>query len=521
MVFPDMISTCQRLLVWIAFVPCMPCAAAPQPAPYFTDHAVLPAGRPVPVWGLADPGEPLHVEFAGHRLATQAASDGSWSVDLPAMAAGTRGEMRIQGSKTITLRDVVTGELWFCSGQSNMEWTVAKSLNAEAEIRAAEFPDIRHFKVTLKSSPVQLDAFAIAGPAWQPAAPDTVGSFTAAGYYFAREIHRRLGVPVGIINATWGGTPIHPWMTPDSFQGWEHYNQFLENKRKEIDDWPRRKAENDARLAEWETEVRKAKQEGREPPSRPWFPPPPDAGQAMPGQLYHAMVHPFTRLPLRGFLWYQGESNAGGGESGGARYTTLQNRLIQGWREAWSDESLPFLFVQLAGFRAPSDPTGISWAFLREGQQASLKTPLTAMATAVDIGDPDDVHPKNKQEVGRRLALLALTDFHQITDIDSRGPEFASAELLDGGISVTFKHADGGLRTRDGLAPAGFEIAGGDGTFHPAVARIDGSAVMVRHPAVPEPRHVRHAFRNFPEINLTNHAGLPALPFRSDGPKHR
>jgi sialate O-acetylesterase len=495
--------------------------AAPRPAPYFTDHAVLPAGRPVPVWGRADPGEQVQVEFAGRRISTTAADDGTWSADLPAMPAGTRGEMCIEGRGSVTLHDVVTGEIWFCAGQSNMEWTVAKSMNADAEIRAADFPDIRHFKVTLKSSPAPLDAFVIAGPAWQPASSETVGSFTAVGYYFAREIHRRLGVPVGLINATWGGTPIHPWMSPPSIEGWEHYGQLMENKRKEIADWPRRSAENDARLVEWQEQAAQAQKNGREPPARPWFPGPPDAGQYMPGQLYNAMIHPFTRIPLRGFLWYQGESNAGGGEGGGARYTTLQNRLIHGWREAWSDGSLPFLFVQLAGFRAPSDPTGISWAFFRGGQQASLEIPNTDMATAMDIGDPDDVHPTNKQEVGRRLALLALSDVYQKTGIVSRGPEFATAVPGNGEIRVNFRHARGGLRTRDGKPPAGFEIAGEDRVFHPADTLIDGTAVIVRHVGVPVPHHVRHAFHNHPQHNLTNAAGLPALPFRSDGSKLR
>lgn len=484
-------------------------------APYFTDHTVLPSGREVPVWGRAEPGRQIHVSFARHQATATTGSDGIWLVQLPPLAPGTRGELSITGDNTsIVLKDVVAGEVWFCSGQSNMEWTVAKSLHAESEIRNADLPDIRHYKVTLRSSPKPLDAFGVAGPAWRPASPETAGAFTAVGYFFAKEIHRHLKVPIGLIDATWGGTPIHPWMTLPQIKAWEHYGEMMENKRKEIADWPRRKAENEARLTQWEQEARQATADGRAAPVRPWFPGPPDSGQYMPGQLYHAMVHPFIRFPVRGVLWYQGESNAGGGEGGGARYTQLQNRLIQGWRESWNNASLPFLFVQLAGFRQPTDASGTSWAFLREGQQASLALPHTAMATAADIGEPNDVHPKNKQEVGRRLALLALTDVYQKTGFHSRSPEPTRIEKTGDSLRITFRHASGGLKTRDGKAPAGFTLAGEEGVLHAAEARIEGDSVIVRHPLVTQPKQMRHGFVNYPEINLTDAGNLPVLPFR-------
>lgn len=493
-------------------------AAITKVAPYFTDHAVLPSERAVPVWGLADPGQKIQVSFANHHLSTTTGADGKWSVDLPALTAGTRGELRIEGDTAIVLHDVVAGEVWFCSGQSNMELTVEKYRDAATEIKNAAFPDIRHFKVTLRSSPGPLDAFAIAGPIWQPASPENVGSFTAAGYFFAREIRKRLNVPVGLINATWGGTPIHPWMTPEEIQSWEHYGQMMENKRKEIENWPRRKAENEASIREWQEQVKKAEAERRPAPVKPWFPGPPDAGQYMPSQLYHAMVLPFTRIPVCGVLWYQGESNAGGGEGGATRYTELQNRLIRGWRKDWRNESMPFLFVQLAGFRQPADASGLSWAFFREGQQATLAVHHTAMAVAADIGEADDVHPKNKQELGRRLALLALTDVYQKPGILSRGPEPERIEPGEQSIRITFRHAQGGLKTADGKTPAGFTVAGEDKIFHPADAKIEGDTIIVSSPSVPHPKFVRHAFANFPELNLINEAGLPAAPFRSDRP---
>ncbi len=489
-------------------------------ASFFSNHAVVQCGRPLPVWGRATPGESITVGFAGQVRRATTGADGAWSVTLPAFDAGTRGSLRVAGKSTLEFKDVVVGELWFCSGQSNMQWTVEKSLNAEQEISSADFPDIRHFTVPLRTAKQTLTELPDRSAVWQPATPQTTGGFSAVAWFFARHLHQQLKVPVGVINSSWGGTPIHPWMTPESIETWEHYPAMIEGKRQEIDSWPERKKEFDEKIRHWEIEVAAAKAEGREEPKRPWLPGPPDAGQYMPSNLYHAMVHPFTRLPLRGFLWYQGESNAGSGEGGGMRYTELQNRLIGGWRKAWGHDAMPFYFVQLANFTQPADATGINWAYLREGQQGSLVVPNTGMASAIDIGEADDVHPRNKQEVGRRLALLALSQTYQKMNIQAHGPEFLAAKTEAGAIRVSFRHADGGLKTRDGAPPSAFEIAAGDLRFVAASARIDGGSILVNSPEVPEPAHVRHAFSNNPAVNVTNGANLPLLPFRSDVPSN-
>jgi sialate O-acetylesterase len=505
--------TAFRPAILLLFVLAAPCVAL-QPAPWFTDHAVLPANRSFPVWGRAAAGETVWVSFAGHTGDNRTAADGAWQVMLPVMSAGTRGTLEIRtAAQTLDFQDVVTGEIWFCSGQSNMQWTVGKSLNASHEIATADFSDIRHFFVPLRASADPCDLFQIGQTSWQPATSAHVGQFTAVGYFFARHLHRELKVPVGLIHASWGGTPIHPWMTPESIQGWDGYGKLIEGKQREIAEWPVKKAQYDEKIRQWETEVEAARAEGREPPRKPWVPGPPDAGQYMPSRLYQAMVHPFIRMPVHGVLWYQGESNAGGGEGGAQRYAELQRRLVTGWRKAWNCGDFPFYHVQLANFRA-EDPSGISWAFLREAQQAALDVPATAMATAVDIGDSTDVHPTNKQEVGRRLALLALRHHYGKKDIICHGPQADAVEATTGGeLRIRFKHA-GGLTTRDGLPPAGFEVAGDDMAFRPATARIDGGSIVVSHPDVTVPRHVRHAFTNDPTVNLTNRAGLPALPCR-------
>ncbi len=489
--------------------------AAVVPAPVFGDYTVVQRGMPLPVWGTADPGEMVKVSFAGQSHETKAGADGNWQVIFAPLKGGARGNMVFSATNTVEAKDVVAGEVWFCSGQSNMGKDVGTSANAAAEIAAADLPDIRQFQVPPKPATEPQDASFLKGATWKPASPETVGKFTAAGYYFAKEIHRKFDVPVGIINSSWGGTRIQPWMPPEVLKADLGYEKMLEGKKAEIAAWPARKIELDQQLKDWEQQSATAKAEGREPPVKPWIPRPPDEGNNMPGQLYNGMIHPLVRFPIRGALWYQGESNAGGGVGGAAEYTRLQMGMVEGWRKAWGIGDFPFYFVQLPNFIA-ADATGRSWAFFREGQEKSLALKNTGMAVAIDIGDSNDIHPANKQEVGRRLARLAFARTYRQAGMAGSGPVFAGSSVQGDAIHVRFNHAEGGLVAKDPQAVTGFEIAAADGNFQPASANLQGDGVTVRSPEIKVPAFVRYAWINDPQAGLSNKEGLPLAPFRTD-----
>ena len=292
------------------------------------------------------------------------------------------------------------------------------------------------------------------------------------------------------------------------------YTALLERKQKEIAAWPAREKQIQADLKAWEIADATAKSAHQPEPVKPWNPGPPDSGQYMPGQLYNAMIHPLIRYRIRGAVWYQGESNAGGGAAGAADYTDLQSRLIAGWRQDWGIGDFPFYFVQLPNWNNDSDRSSNSWAFFREGQANVLKVPNTGMAVTIDIGDANNIHPKNKQEAGRRIALLAMANtYHQ--KVTCHGPEFKRSEINGAEIKITFTHTDGGLVAHDG-GLKGFTIAGANKEWQPADARIEGDSVIVSSKEVPQPLAVRYAWLNNPDCNLYSRAGLPAMSFRTD-----
>jgi sialate O-acetylesterase len=497
----------------------MPSAPAEvTPAPFFTDQAVIQHGVPLPVWGTAEPGEKIEVAFGGQTLATTADSGGGWQVTFAPFPAHTRGSMSFKASNTIEAKELVAGDVWFCSGQSNMQMAVSRVKDAESEIASAEWPDVRHFAVPLKASAEPSGDGFLKDVKWQAASAEYVANFTAVGYFFAREIHQKAAVPVGIINASWGGTPIHPWIPLATLRQDPVYEKIMAKKQAEIAAWPERKIKLDQEIRDWEQAVETAKAEGRVPPVRPWQPGVPSAGQYMPGQLDNGMVHPLIRFPIRGILWYQGESNANNGPGGAAEYTHLQTLLIQGWRKAWGLDSLPFYFVQLPNHKAPNDATGVSWAYFREGQEKSLKVPQTAMAVTIDIGDPDDVHPMNKQDVGHRLARLALAHTYGQEDSISDVPRFLSSNIKGKAIHLKFSDTRSGLILKSGQESSGFEIAAADLVFKPATVELDGSIVVVRGPEdMVKPRFVRYAWQNNPTVALITRDGLPLAPFRTDG----
>jgi len=448
--------------------------AAPLPGPLFHDHAVLQADKPVPVWGLAAPGEHVSVAFGGQSVGATAGPDGRWITFLSPLASNPSGlDLTVTGKGSVTIHDVLVGEVWLCAGQSNMEYPVsdpgsgAHVDNAPAEVAAAAFPLIRHFKETRRASASPVDE---AGGDWKVCSPGTVGQFTAVGYFFARDIFDRLGVPVGIINCTWSGTPIEAWMSPAALALFPGYSNGH--------------AGADATL-------------GKEDP---W----------VPAALFNGMIHPVLPYAIRGVLWYQGESNVG---RAGA-YAQQFPALITSWRSHFGQGDIPFLWVQLANFKAPPSGRGEALPNLREAQSRALALPATGQAVAIDIGDPSSINPRNKQEVGRRLALIAKAKVYAIP-VDYSGPAFAGAEAEGASMRVHFRFTGEGITASDKPLQS-FEVAGADKVFHPAKAVIQGSTLLVQSPLVKQPVAVRYAWRNAPEANLYNGAGLPAAPFRSD-----
>lgn len=481
-------------------------------APLFTDHAVLQRDKLVPVWGEAEPGERVKVTFAGQVRGTVAGPDRRWVVLLdPLPANGTGADLTVEGRTTVVVRDVVVGEVWFCSGQSNMEWPVERAANAAQEIKAANYPLLRHVKVerTVATEPARR----VATTAWQAATPANVASFTAVGYFFARELHQKLKVPVGLVNCSWGGTPVESWLSPAALASDPAFAVVGERWRQGLAEYPAAKAAYDAALEAWRKADAVAKATG---PSayRAWQKdhPRPRAPRGAgdpwtPSGLFHGMVNPVLPFAVRGVLWYQGESNA---ERAG-EYHALFTALIRSWRSHFGDPDLPFYWVSLAGYRNPADPTGISYALIRDAQTRALALPQTGQALAIDVGEADDIHPKNKQEVGRRLALLAKRRIHGFTG-DDTGPTVATAVREGSAVRITFTPPAAGLLARGKPAQA-LELAGADGVFHRAEARIERETLVVSSRAVPQPEAVRYAWSNYPEANLANSAGLPAVPF--------
>lgn len=496
------------LVAALALAVCPLGFAAVTPASLFQDGLVLQRGKPVPVWGTASPGERVIVEFAGHEIETVADDSGRWVAELPALeASSSPAELVIRSSDdTITLKDVLVGEVWLCSGQSNMAWTVKQSGDAEAEIAAGNHPLIRHFKVALVPSVEPAEA--VKGE-WQATSPETVADFSAVAYYFARELQSELGVPIGLINSSWGGTPVESWMSPEGLAADPHGSAVAARWQAALAAYPEAMQRYETARAEWEKERDAAAAAGQEFTKRAPRRPEGEGGRMHPSSLYHGMISPLLPYGLRGVIWYQGEANA----SRFAEYRTLFPNMITQWRKDFGQGDVPFYFVQLANLERPADTTDTQWAFQREAQAEALKLPNTGQAVIIDVGDPTDIHPMDKQSVGKRLALLALENDYA-RDVSSEAPIFASASAEDGAMRATFS-GEGGLKLVNAPGKS-FEVAGEDRTFHPAEATLDGNVLVVKSAAVSQPVAVRYAWSNNPAATLFSETGLPVAPFRSD-----
>ena len=622
-----------------------PSATSVQPDELFTDNAVLQRGKDIIIWGTADPGGTLEVELGENEAQAEADEQGKWQVTLPAMEAGGPYELEIEGAEDISLKNIMIGDVWLASGQSNMEWALKAEVdNFEEEIASADFPNIRLFTVARNTSYTPLDSLSAVGGGWLPCSPETVPDFSAVAYFFGRQIHQEQGVPIGLINSTWGGTPAEAWtseqalMTMPDFQAvlkerqqstnanmspeereqsrntiiqtadqkigaddyqpdfnvnggktmaiptlWEeadttlrtfdgfvwfqktinlparYAGQALTLHLGAIDDdditWfngqriGETRGHNKNREYELPAEAVKAGENtitvrvqdnsgggGLYGPAEemylaqgdnklsveltgPWQydatqePRFPESGnfQRQPAMLYNAMIAPLLPYPLKGAIWYQGESNAARAK----QYATLFPGMIQDWRQQWGGEPFPFLFVQLANFEpqgAPSD----QWAYLREAQNAALELENTGMAVTIDIGDLADIHPRNKQDVGDRLAQAAQAVAYGDKETFT-GPMYESMRVAGDSIILTFKEVGEGLMKLPDEEVAGFMIAGEDQQFVEAEAHIIGTnEVSVRAPEVNQPAAVRYGWANNPSVNLYNEEGLPVSPFRTD-----
>jgi sialate O-acetylesterase len=496
------------LCLMTAFAPAAP--AELVPAPLFTDHTVLQCDRPVPVWGRATPGAKVEVTFRDQTIGATTTADGRWIVYLAPLAASIEpAELMISaGAEKLVLHDVVVGEVWLAAGQSNMEWPVSSLREDERKLAAIDLPLVRHLKVEHRSGPTPADVFQSAG--WKTATVANVGEFTAVGYFFARDLQRKLGVPVGLVHSSWGGTAIESWMS-DACRATLPIGATIEARwQQSIKEWPpERVARYPAEMEAWQKADAHAKAT-KTKNLLPWPQPPATADSpARPGGPFNAMIAPLQPVAVRGVLWYQGESNVGRPDE----YAELFPALIRAWRANWGDANLPFLFVQLPNY-ADNNPRGRAWARLREVQTQALDLPAVWMAVAIDLGEPDNLHPTRKLELGRRLALIAKNQVYGIPG-DYTGPVFAGATREGAAMRVRFTHAATGLIARD-RPPQALELAGADKVFHPATAKIQRDTLLVTAKEVREPVAVRYAWSNAPTANLYSGAGLPVIPFRSD-----
>jgi sialate O-acetylesterase len=514
------------ILSALTLVTAIPAAADVRLPKILTDNMVLQRDLPVRVWGWADAGEDVAVTLAGKSATTRANEKGQWSLELPAFKTGENLELTVKGKNSLTLKNLVVGDIWVCSGQSNMEMDLGGCVGAAEDIKAADLPKIRRIKINHEQA-AQPEMDAPTATQWQICSPDTAGGFTAVGFYFAREIQQKTGVPIGIVDANWGGTPIEPWVATEGLEIVAELKPEFIARQEAIKAFRAELPKALIQLEGWIAKTRKDLADGTETGPRPAFPIHP-GGNVWSG-MYNSMVHPFVPLPMKGALWYQGESNGGEGET----YYHKMRALIGGWRQQWRQGDFPFCFVQLASFQgATEDPGDASgWPRLREAQTRSLSIPNTGMAVITDtvpLAEAGDIHPRNKYDVGLRLARWALNRDYGQKELEVSGPLFKALKIEGSKARLIFDHVGSGLMVgkKEGRAAAietkeerlkRFAVAGADKKWHWAKAVIENDTVVVSSPEVTEPVAVRYAFSMNPAgCNLYNKEGLPASPFRTD-----
>jgi sialate O-acetylesterase len=457
----------------------------------FQSHMILQRDAKVPVWGWADAGEEVTVSFQGQTKTAKPDEKGKWSVTLDPLKVGEAEKMTVKGKNEVGLDDVLVGEVWVCSGQSNMEWPITASIDPDLEAGAANFPKIRLLQIPNVPMGTPQEK---CGGQWQVCSADSVRGFSAVGYFFGRQLHETLGVPVGLIASDWGGTPADTWTSPEGFAATPDLKPILDRAA--------------GQLQQYEANKDKPGADGKKPAD-------PRLNPHYPSSLYNGMIAPIAGYGIRGAIWYQGESNAGRAY----QYRLLMPTMIQSWRTAWKQGDFPFYQVELANFMAPkTEPGDSAWAELREAQYiATTAIPNVGRACIIDIGAEKDIHPKDKQNVGKRLARLALNRDYGRKEIVAHGPQYKSSEFKDGKATIKFDTAGPKLISYYGQPLRGFAIAGEDKQWKWAEAKITGpDTIEVSSGDIKEPKAVRYNWADNPSGTLYNETYLPAYPFRTD-----
>ncbi|MGD7654388.1 MAG: sialate O-acetylesterase [Verrucomicrobiales bacterium] len=496
----------------------LPAAAELKLSKLFSDHMVIQRDLPIRIWGWDHAGQTVTASFSGSSASTTATGEnGRWELTLPARPASAEpATLTISGSSETSVNDILVGEVWLCSGQSNMRFPMAKSTGADLDLLVENHPAIRLLKLPNVASQQPLDDF---NASWTPATDTTaIADFSAVGYYYGRILEENLGVPVGLIDNSWGGSAAEAWLRRDVFDADPRNSEQIDYWRKIETTIPQREAAHQKRLASFHAEKQAAEQAGKRFTRK--APKGPQAmlnSQRRPGNLYGGMLRPLIGYGIRGVIWYQGEANS----SRAGNYATLFPSMINHWRAEWNQGDFPFYWAQLADYQAESpQPPALQdakWAALRDAQTATLSLPHTGQAVIITSGETNDIHPTDKLTVARRLARHALNKTYGFDQLVCESPRYQSHKAENGKITVTFETFGSKLDTADVHHVVGFAIAGDDLNWKWAKGKLKGkNQVEVSNPDIPNPVHVRYAWANNPVCNLQNPEGLPATPFRTD-----
>ncbi|QVY66010.1 sialate O-acetylesterase [Polaribacter sp. Q13] len=470
----------------------------------FGSKMVLQRNQKNPIWGTASIGEKIKISIAGQTYKTVANKNGQWRIKLNSMKAGGPYTMIIKGTNKIIFNDILVGEVWICTGQSNMQWSVEDSNHSELELLAADYPEIRLFTIPLvASSKPQTE---IRDSVWQACTPKSLPKFSAAGYFFGKRLHKILGVPIGLINASWGASSLETWIPRDAIEEKYKHPEFLE-------DWDWRMTQFTDKMFKDYTKQYIAWENAGKPGKK--MRPPRDIriGQNAPANAYNGVINPVIGYGIKGSIWCQGEGNLGRGD----QYSELFPIMINSWRERWGQGDFPFYWIQIASMKEPDlEPKTSSWAELREGMSKTLSLPNTGEVISMDVGEGNFIHYRNKQEMGNRLSRLALDEAYGY-DIEGKSPRYKSMEIKGNKIIITFNNIDQGLYAFDTNTIKGFSIAGADQKFVWAEAKIiDKNKVEIYADKIQKPVAVRYAWSDMPNANLFDKNDLPVACFRTD-----
>ena len=507
-----MSKICVRLVALMLFVLFAVQAEVSVPS-IFGSRMVLQRGQANPVWGWAAPGEKISVTFAGQKHTATAGKDGAWRVKLQPLKANAKGQtLTIQGSNKLELIDVLVGEVWVCSGQSNMAWSVDRSYDPDLESLTAKFPNIRLISVPPVGTQEPQKDF---NGEWVATSPESVMSFSAVGFFFGRTLHQAINVPVGLIDNAWGGSAAEAWVRRDLLNKLPAAAPYMATWKQTEANYDHQKTMTtyETRLKKWQTAAAAARKAGKPAPQRPRNPRNPLTGQHRPANLYNGVLKPFIGYGIKGAIWYQGESNSGRAKA----YRDVFPLMIQNWRDEWGQGDFPFYWVQLADFRdEQAEPMDDNWAELREAQTMTMdRLKNTGEAVIIDVGEGRDIHPRDKQTVAKRLARWALAKDYGV-DIIHQSPRYKSMEIKGDKAVITFDHVGAGLYSFDVRDPKGFAICGQDKKFVWANARIVGKDKVEVWAEGITPAQVRYAWAVNPVCTLMSREGLPATPFRTD-----